>query len=274
MRHSKSKKTEKRHKSSKNDARAPVTLADLQAKEAPYEKGSLTSRSVSIRLIPADADSTTIKRNIQVLDNPINILQVLKHRKAMEEAYNGNNVTTGPTQYSFVRQFLAGESLRVFNEGATAAGNETTANLTLALNHLVTFNCPKEVLSKQTAYLKNKLYKPYNTTTRQYVGYYRNLNALTAQLPPLFNETQQITEREMIVTIASKAPKEHKKLLIQHGFNPENGSMEDLIDYCERAETNENVEHGAKDSKIKYPDSSDDSDTHHCLLYTSDAADE
>ena len=86
MHHSKSKKTEKRQKSSKNDRMAPVTLADLQATEVPYEKGSLTSRSVSIRLIPADADSTTIKPNIQVIDNPINILQVLRHRDAMEEA--------------------------------------------------------------------------------------------------------------------------------------------------------------------------------------------
>ena len=110
----------------------------------------------------------------------------------MEEAYNGNNVTTGPTQYSFVRQFLTGESLCVFNEGITAAGNETAANLMLALNHLVTFNCPREVLSKQTEYLKNKLYKPYNTTTRQYVGYYPNSNALCGQLPPLFNDTQLI----------------------------------------------------------------------------------
>ena len=237
---------------------APVTLADLQEKEVPYEKGSLTSRSVSIRLIPADEKSTTIKRNIQVLDNPINIHQVLKHRKAMEEAYTGNNVTTGPTQYSFVRQFLAGESLRVFNEGAATAGNETTANLTLALNHLVTFNCPREVLSKQTEYLKNKLYKPYKVTTRQYVGFYRNLNAICGQLPPLFNDTQLIGEREMIINIANKAPKDHKKLLIQHGFNPENGSMKELIDYCERAETNENVEHGAKESKTKRYDSSDD----------------
>jgi hypothetical protein len=90
--------------------------------------------------------------------------------KAMEEAFQGNNITTGPTQYSFVRQFLTGESLRVFNEGTTVAGNETTANLMTASNHLATFNCPRGVLSKQTDYLKSKLYKPYDLTTRQYVG--------------------------------------------------------------------------------------------------------
>lgn len=215
---------------------------------------------VSIRLTPADADSPTIRRNVEVLDNPTNILQVLRHRQAMEEAFYGNNITTGPTQYSFVRQFLTGESLRVFNEGATTAGNETTANLTLALNHLVTFNCPREVLSKQTDYLKSKLYKPYDLTTRQYVGYYNNLNAICAQLPPAFDDTQKLSERELIINIASKAPKPHKKMLIQQGYNPENGSMTDLIDYCERAETTENVEHGAKRDKANLDDSSSDSE--------------
>ncbi len=259
MRHSKSKKTEKRQKTTEVDRQAPITLADLRAKEPPFEKNSLTTRSVSIRLIPADADSTTIKRNIQVLDNPINILQVLRHRKAMEEAYTGNNVTTGPTQYGFVRQFLTGESLRVFNEGATTAGNETTGNLTLALNHLVTFNCPNQVLSKQTEYIKTQLYKPHDLTTRQYVGFYRNLNSMNEQLPPLFNDTQEIEEREMIILLASKLPKEYKKMLTSQGYNPENGSMEDLIDYCERVEINLNVELGATSKKKRY-DSSDESD--------------
>ena len=63
-----------------------MTLADLQTKEAPIKKGSWTSRNVSIRLIPAEADLTMIKHNIQVLENCTNILQVLRHRKAMEEA--------------------------------------------------------------------------------------------------------------------------------------------------------------------------------------------
>jgi hypothetical protein len=270
MRHSKTmKKTQKGRKQrtnvdkSKAKAKAPVTLEDLQRKEAPVDKDNLTTRMVSIRLVPQDAESATIRRNIQVLDNPTNILQVLRHRKAMEEAFQGNNITTGPTQYSFVRQFLTGESLRVFNEGATVAGNKTTANLTTALNHLVTFNCPREVLSKQTDYLKSKLYKPYDLTTRQYVGYYNNLNALCAQLPPAFDDTQKLSERELIINIASKAPKPHKKMLIQQGYNPENGSMADLIDYCERAETTENVEHGAKSSnrKAQPESSSSESDT-------------
>jgi hypothetical protein len=87
------------------------------------------------------------------------------------------------------------------------------------------------------------------------VVYYNNLNALCAQLPPAFDE--------LIINIASKAPKPHKKMLIQQGYNPENDSMADLINYCERAETTENVEHGAKSSsrKAQPESSSSESDT-------------
>jgi hypothetical protein len=57
--------------------------------------------------------------------------------------------------------------------------------------------------------------------------------------------------------IRSKAPKPLKQKANTTGLQPENGSMADLIDYCERAETTENVEHGAKSSTRKaQPESS------------------
>ena len=229
---------------------APITLEDLNRKETPVGKDDLTVRMITIRLVPTDDDSATIKRNLRVLDNPDNVLQVLNHRKAIEEALRGNNITTGPNQYNYVRQFITGEALRVFNEGSTTLGNETVGNLTLALNYLVTFNCPKEVLSKHTEYLKTRLYKPSNLNMRQYVGCFNNLNALCEQLPPNFDANQKLSERDCILIIANKAPKSHKKMLCQHGYNPENGSMQELVEYCERAEVNDEVEHGATPNRL------------------------
>ena len=85
---------------------APITLEDLKRKEAPVGKDDLTVRMITIRLVPTDDDYATIKRNLRVLDNPDNVLQVLNHRKAIEEALRGNNITTGPNQYNYVRQFI------------------------------------------------------------------------------------------------------------------------------------------------------------------------
>ena len=186
---------------------APITLEDLNRKETPVGKDDLTVRMITIRLIvPTDDDSATIKRNLRVLDNPDNVLQVLNHRKAIEEALRGNNITTGPNQYNYVRQFITGEALRVFNEGSTTLGNETVENLTLALNYLVTFNCPKEVLSKHMEYLKRQLYKPRDINMRQYIGCFNNLNTIREQLPPNFNAAQKLSERDCIIIIAKKAP--------------------------------------------------------------------
>jgi hypothetical protein len=98
-----------------------------------------------------------------------------------------------------------------------------------------------------------------NLTTRQYVGRYNNLNSICEQLPPNFSADQKISERECIIIIIGKASKIHQIILSQQGFNPENGSMANLIDYCERAEINENIELGPKCSQ-RSTNASDSSD--------------
>jgi hypothetical protein len=210
-------------------------LSDLATKDALCAKDDLTIGMITIRIVLDKADSMTIKRNLRVIDNPANLLQVLHHQRAIEEGIKGNNIKSGPDQHTFVRQFLSGESLRVFDEAVIENGTETVNNLVLSLNGLVKFNCPQEVLSKQTDYLKNHLYKPMNLTTRQYVGRYNNLNSICEQLLPNFSAGQKISKRECIIIIAGKTPKIHQSILIQQGFNPENGSMADLINYCEHA---------------------------------------
>jgi hypothetical protein len=69
-----------------------------------------------------------------------------------------------------------------------------------------------------------------------------------------------ISNRESIIALAKRAPKAHKAMIIQHGFNLENGTIENFIDYCERTETSTLITHGAKDHHNALSDSSDDSD--------------
>jgi hypothetical protein len=108
---------------------------------------------ITIRIVPAKADSMTVKRNLRALDNSENILQVLRYCNAFKEGIKGNNITSGLDQHAFVRQFLSGESLRIFNEAVIENGTETINNLVLGLNQLIKFNNPQDVLSKETDYL-------------------------------------------------------------------------------------------------------------------------
>ena len=83
--------------------------------------------------------------------------------------------------------------------------------------------------------------KPRKMNTRQYVELVRDLNSRMAQLPPLFEDSQQLDESELVDSLANKAPRTHKAMLIAQGFNTESTDLETLVEHCERAETTDNI---------------------------------
>ena len=97
--------------------------------------------------------------------------------------------------------------------------------------------------------------KPHKLNKRQYVGLVRDLNASMAQMPPLFDENQQLDESELVNYIANKAPRSHKAILISQGFNPENRDLETFVENCERSETTNNI------AAAEFATSYEDSDT-------------
>ena len=83
--------------------------------------------------------------------------------------------------------------------------------------------------------------KHQNLTTIQYVGLVRNLNSRMAQMPPLFNNNQQLDESELVDCIANKLPIIQKAMMISQVFNPETGGLETSVEHCERADTTNNI---------------------------------
>ena len=77
------------------------------------------------------------------------------------------------------------------------------------------------------------------------MGLVRNLNSRMAQLPPLFEDSQTLDESELLDSLANKAPRTHKAMLIAQGFNPESSDLETIVEHCERAETTDDIA-GAK----------------------------
>ena len=96
--------------------------------------------------------------------------------------------------------------------------------------------------------------KPCRMTTRQYVGLVCGLNSRMAQLPPLFEDSQVLEESELVNFLANKAPKYHKAMLINQGFNPETSTLETFVEHCERAETTDDI------AGAKFADSDEDSE--------------
>ena len=52
-------------------------------------------------------------------------------------------------------------------------------------------------------------------------------------------------ESELVDFVANKAPKCHKAMLNNQGFNPETANLETFVEHCERAETTDDIA-GAK----------------------------
>ena len=116
-----------------------------------------------------------------MLDHTKNLIEVLRARLAIEKDLIGNAITTGPNKFRFTRTFLKGEALRIFNLKATELVQETAANLKTVLNRIVSYFGPTECLSKQKRYLRYRLSKPRELTTRQYVRLVCDLNSRMAQ---------------------------------------------------------------------------------------------
>ena len=75
-----------------------------------------------------------------------------------------------------------------------------------------------------------------------------------------------LDDSELVDSLANKAPRTHKAMLITQGSNPETADLETFVEHCERAETTDDIA-GAKfaasneDSeprKKKCPKSKDD----------------
>ena len=87
---------------------APISLEDLMEKEVQLSTQDGAIRELSFLADPTNEHSTKIKRNISILDHPKNLIKVLRARLAIAKGITGNNITTGPNQYRFTRNFLNG----------------------------------------------------------------------------------------------------------------------------------------------------------------------
>ena len=89
--------------------------------------------------------------------------------------------------------------------------------------------------------MRYKMEKLSKLTTSQYVGLIRDLNSSMAQIPPLFDENQELDESKLVDSLANKAPRSRKAMLISKGFNPETGDLATFVEHCKQADTMDNI---------------------------------
>ena len=68
-------------------------------------------------------------------------------------------------------------------------------------------------------------------------------------------DSQTLDESELVNSLANKAPRSHKAMLIAQGFNPETATLETFVEHCECAETTDDI------SGAKFAASNEDSES-------------
>jgi hypothetical protein len=140
-------------------------------------------------------------------------------------------------------------------------GTETTANLLTVEQRLVKFFAPRDVRSKQHRYMRYTMGKPYGRSTQQYVGAVKDMNQMLPKVPPGYDDTQMISDTDMINNLAVLAPRDHKNLMIEQGFDPRTATIETYVEICERVETKEDAHKETKGRKHARFESDDESDS-------------
>ena len=89
---------------------------------------------------------------------------------------------------------------------------------------------------------------------KAYVGLVHNFNSRMDQLPPLFEDSQMLDESELVDSLANKAPRTHKEMLISQGFNTETATLGTFFEHYQRAETTDDI------AGVKFAASDEDSE--------------
>jgi hypothetical protein len=231
----------------------PIMIEEIMQDEPSYSKRDVAIREMNIRTDPTNERSPVIRRRFKPLDDPRSVLELLKGTQFIKEGCIGNNVTTGPNQQAFWRGCLTGTIQNKFvqfaqevgaetNANLLQVGAETNANLLQVERRLAAHFAPREVLREQKKHVCAAMrMNARNTTARAHVGAVATLNEHLGRLPPDFNDAQKLSTNEIMDVLATKAPKEHKNLMIEQGFNPETSTIEQFVEISERAETKKTI---------------------------------
>ena len=194
---------------------------------------------IALRTNPTDANSDTYSLNIRYFrtGTPEDFL---KWRKDYDKVIRGQNLTTGPSKYAMARNLLQGDALRVFNTAASTEGNETNENFQKVLNALTRHIFPRKALVRQKRYMRRQMRKPYNMKIRTYVARVREMNDDFPLYPP-FEADVKLADDELADIIEAGIPNSWQKAMLLHNFDVADKSTDELVEFCERLETAEEI---------------------------------
>ena len=109
--------------------------------------------------------------------------------------------------------------------------------------------CPYKALEKQKRYMRRFMRKPADMLTRTYVNHIIRMNNEEIPCLPPFIPGQGLSEDEIVDIVLYGVPKSWINKMDEHDFDPLAHSLEELISFCERLESAEQLDRGAAEHK-------------------------
>jgi hypothetical protein len=188
-----------------------------------------------LRSVPTAADSPVYELSVLFFNKGSCELYLITLRH-LGEIIVGQNA---PGMYALARRVFKGDALATFNSAATVAGAETIANYQQAKRALTRHVFPHRVYATQKRYMRRLI----------------EMNNYLPQFPPqqLGGPVGVILDDEELNEVDEfSIPTSWQKGMVQHGFDPADHSLNELIEFCERFEYTEDHDPASVGQKPKH----------------------
>ena len=99
---------------------------------------------------------------------------------------------------------------------------------------------PTKAIQIQKRYLRRELYKPCGTNIRYFIYHICDMVEYLKKFPP-FGAGQLLPEDDILELVEFSLPKECQKELTIQGFDSVTQSLVELVEFCERLKTTEEI---------------------------------
>ena len=232
----------------------PIGLERPEKKELAKDQ-QLTFK---LRANPPQANSPTYDTTVPFY-NTGTCEEWLTTLRAILRVAEGQNMTNGPARFALARRILQGDALSAFETAAATHNAETVDTCLESLQSVTAHVFPTDALTQQKRYMRRFMRKPMEMNVRSYVSRVTEINQWLSWFPTGFIPDQQIPQDVIREILEFSVPVRWQQQMIMQGFIPENKTIAQFVEFCERFERTDGMTNDNSPKRRKASGTSDDS---------------
>ena len=200
---------------------------------------------------PSDKDSHKFKLEVPYFEDgsPEELLELKQH---LDTIFKGQNIKDATEKIEMLKRLLKGGSLTAYNNIIKEEEGKEKTSFKRTWNKLVAHVFPTRALRMQTRYMRRALIKPRDLTVKEYFDRVEELNRMLAEFPKEGKEGEaMLSSEELIDLLEGSIPIHWTKKLFEQGWDPQNHTLQQFREYCERLELLEQLPSKKKRTNVE-----------------------